>query len=104
MGFGIIYTFLQKNFGTNNKSRLEQMRNNKYVTLNIREQRLKENCKCGKYNPQSSNCKCNETKKSKRNAHRDFLFGNITSREYDMQLDLNEEEINEELFKRNDNH
>ena len=104
MGFGIIYTFLQKNFGTNNKSRLEQMRNNKYVTLNIREQRLKENCKCGKYNPQSSNCKGNETKKNKRNAHRDFLFGNITSREYDMQLDLNEEEINEELFKRNDNH
>lgn len=104
MGFGIIYTFLQKNFGTNNKSRLEQMRNNKYVTLNIREQRLKENCKCGKYNPQSSNCKCQETKKKKRNAHRDFLFGNITSREYDMQLDLNEEEINEELFKRNDNH
>ena len=104
MGFGIIYTFLQKNFGTNNKSRLEQMRNNKYVTLNIREQRLKENCKCGKYNPQSSNGKCNETKKNKRNAHRDFLFGNITSREYDMQLDLNEEEINEELFKRNDNH
>ena len=43
MGLGIIYTFLQKNFGTNNKSRLEQMRNNKYVTLNIREQRLKEN-------------------------------------------------------------
>ena len=104
MGFGIIYTFLEKNFGTNNKSRLEQMRNNKYVTLNIREQRLKENCKCGKYNPQSSNCKCNESKKNKKNAHRDFLFGNITSREYDMQLDLNEEEINEELFKRNDNH
>ena len=37
-----IYIFT-KNFGTNNKSRLEQMRNNKYVTLNIREQRLKEN-------------------------------------------------------------
>lgn len=97
MGLGIIYTFLQKNFGTNNKSRLEQMRNNKYVTLNIREQRLKENCKCGKYNPQSSNCKCGNKNK---NPFRDFLFGNISKEEMDIQI--TQEDIDGDIMKRND--
>ena len=76
MGLGIIYTFLQKNFGTNNKSRLEQMRNNKYVTLNIREQRLKENVSVGN-TTKSSNCQCG---KKNKNPFRDFLFDQYNQR------------------------
>ncbi len=59
--------------------------NTKWKSLNIREQRLKENCKCGKYNPESTACKCSTTKSSKRNTHRDFLFGRITEQEYNKE-------------------
>lgn len=50
--------------------------NTKWKSLNIREQRLKENCKCG------GNCQCSKRNKVERNTHRDFLFGRITEEEY----------------------
>ena len=54
----------------------------KFVSLNIREQRLKENCKC---DGERSKCQCSSRNKVERNNHRDFLFGRITEQEYNKE-------------------
>lgn len=54
----------------------------KVVSFNIREQRLKENCKC---KGEKNKCECTTTKPKVRNTHRDFLFGRITKEEYNKE-------------------
>jgi hypothetical protein len=50
-------------------------------TLNIREQRLKENCKCNKHEDSKAKCGCHtsvlEKKETKATKARSFLFNNL---------------------------
>ena len=58
--------------------RYKDMSENKYVVLNIREQRLKENRKCKCSDSVDKECGCNEKKKENTATKaRNWLFNNL---------------------------
>jgi len=53
------------------------MSENKYVVLNIREQRLKENRKCKCSDDEDKKCGCSKPKDTPASKARNWLFNNL---------------------------
>jgi len=57
--------------------RYKDMSENKYVVLNIREQRLKENRKCKCSDDEDKKCGCSKPKDTPASKARNWLFNNL---------------------------